>query len=1190
MVTKFCVERGFSMRSTVALSLLLALPVAAQVNVGSITGTVTDPTGGVIVGAQVTLLNEQTGVLQKTATGSAGSYLFLPLQPGVYRLSVEAPGFKKSERGGITLQVGERLGVDFRLEVGAVGEVVDVRAEAPLLTTTNANIGQVVDQRKILELPLPGRETLRLVQIAPGVGGINSNLGDLRFGGGRTRLAEFYVDGSPTSAAGDARATALPSIDAIQEFKVETNNLAAEYGRLSGGAVNIQTRSGTNEYHGSLYDFARDAAFNANTWDGNRRGSPRGEFTLHQFGGTIGGPILIPRLYNGRNRSFFFFNYDGERRSDAGSLRFATMPTELERRGDFSQTVNNQGQRVTIYDPLTYDRATNRRQPFSNNRIPENRFDPVARYMLTLFPLPNRPGDPGNLTNNYAGVTSSEFSRNNFTMRFDENITSNHRVYLRVTRNSSTTIPNYWAGPATDQTTHTWQVETGSTLNYTWTARPTLIITAHFGAAPRDFTYYPVYQGFDPTQVPFAPNAKAQFDPRFIPRMAFERVQSLGVSFRTTFLRERYFIGSTSATKIWSRHTVKFGYEMRPVFLNNNEPNVPSGGASFDGAWTGLYQQAPFAQQGSGFASYLLGLPNSFSFDSNKLGWAVSFRNHALYVQDDVKATRKLTVNLGMRWEYEAPMTERFDRLAIIDYTADNGYRSNPNWNFQRDVIGAGQLPANVPVPTIAGPFIGGIGLVRTDKFPGRGNTQRRLANFGPRLGMAYQITPATVFRSGFGILYSSYTGNASGSDSLSIQRFFRTTGNALITPDNGQTISATLSNPFPNDVGLIPATTNPAEVIRRYQGNSAYAYQWDHRPSYEISFNAGFQRQVSRWVFEGSFVGNRGVHLYVGGNPWVNPIDTQYLALGSLLERTVANPFANAGNAENGTALTRPTIAYKQLLRPMPHLSGDVRILQRATGNSIYLAGFFRAERRFSSGLSVLVSYTVSKLLEDTNAKTGSVYSLPQDGKTFKDIRGLSVQDIPQKLVATYLYELPVGRGKKWMNSPQSGAKILEGILGGWGISGFTTIMSGYPLQITQNDNYTAGMGLGRLRPTLVGSYITTTSVRDAVGLPGQAKARYLNPAAFQVTPRYGAGTVPHVLPDLRQPRFNVTDLAVQKTFRLRERMNLHIRVEAQNAFNTPIFNLGANDLNIQNANFGYFNSVISQPRNMQFGARFVF
>jgi hypothetical protein len=472
--------------------------------------------------------------------------------------------------------------------------------------------------------------------------------------------------------------------------------------------------------------------------------------------------------------------------------------------------------------------------------------------------------------------------------------------------------------------------------------------------------------------------------------------------------------------------------------------------------------------------------------------------------------------------------------------------------------------------------------------FSGRGGTQQVFSNVGPRLGLAYQLTPSTVIRSGFGIIYSGYAGNASGSDSLSIQRFFRTTGTALITADNGRTFQATLSNPFPNNTGLIFATNDAEEVRLRYQGNNSFTYQWAHRPSHEIAYNFGLQQQVRKWVFEGSFVGNRGLNLFVGGNPWVNPIDPRYLSLGALLERPVANPFANAGNANNGTILTAATIPYKVLLRPMPHLVGDNRLLQRASGQSTYLAGFFRAERRYSNGLSVLFSYTVSKLLEDTNAKTGSQYPLPQDGKSFGDIRGLSVQDIPQKIVATYMYELPVGKGKR-LNVDN---KWWNGAVGGWSLGGFTTIQSGYPLQILQNDNYTGNMGLGRLRPSLgSGAIASGASVAEAVGLPGQGvTARYLNPAAFRVTDRYGIGNVPHVLPNVRQPRFNVTDLSVMKNFRFTEKMFLQVRLEAQNAFNTPIFNLGAGDVNIQSATFGYFNSVISQPRNMQFGARFVF
>lgn len=1181
---------GIQATTLLLVILLLAAPAMAQVNIASISGTVLDPSGAAVAGATLSLRNEETGVILGTTAGAAGNYLFSPLHPGRYRISVEAPGFKKLERGNIQLQVADRLGLNLELEIGALGESVVVEAETPLLVTTNANIGQVIDRKKILELPLPGRDTIRLIQLAPGVGGYNSNLGDLRFGGGRTRLAEFFVDGSPTSAAGDARPTALPSIDAIQEFKVETNNLSAEYGRLSGGAVNIQTRAGTNEVHGALYDFARDGVFNANSWDANRRNNPRGEFSLHQFGVAIGGPIRLPR-YDGRNRSFFFFNYDAERRSNAGSLRFATMPTELERRGDFSETVNNNGNLVTIYDPLTYNASNNRRQPFTGNRIPETRFDPAARYMLSLWPLPNRPGDPGTLQNNFAGVNSGTSRRDDLTMRLDQNFGSNHRLYIRLTRNYSTSNPNYWAGPATDGVRPSWLTETSSTVNWTWTAQPTLIITAQAGATPRNFTYYPVFEGFDPTQIPFAENARRELDPRFVPRMTFERVAGLGVSFQTTWLRERYFFGSTSATKVWAKHTLKVGYEIRPIYLNNTEPGAPSGQGTFNGAWTGLNQQAPFAQQGSGFASFLLGLPNSFSFDSGQLGWALSFRNHALYVQDDIKVRKNLTANLGLRWEYEAPMTERFDRLGFIDPGADNGYRINPSYDFQRDVIGAGALPAGIPLPNLNGPFLGGLGLVASPQSPGRGNTQQRLRNFGPRLGLAWQPRNNTVIRSGLGIIYSGYTGNASGASSLSLHPFFRTSGNSLVTPDNGRTVSSTLSNPFPNNTGLLFGTNDPAEVISRSIGSNYFGYQYNQRPSYEISYNFGIQQQVGRWRFEGSFIGNRGVHLYVGGNPWLNTMPTDYLSLGALLERPVANPFFNAGLPDNGNLLARPTIPYKYLLSSHPHLAGNARILQQSRGNSQYLAGFFSAERRFHNGLSLLFSYTVSKLIEDTSAKTGTRFGLPQDGRTFRDMRGVSVQDIPQKLVVTYLYDLPIGRGKVLLRNPQSGAeKALNHAFGGWKVSGFTTLGSGYPLQVTQSDNFTGGFGYGPLRPTLAGDYHNNTGIRNAVGFPTQAQGRYLNREAFAVTPRYEFGTLPHILPNLRQPRFNQTDFALMKDFRFGEVKYLQIRMEAQNFFNHPVFMLGNNELNIQNANFGYFNATMNQPRNMQFGARFVF
>ncbi|MFN7939759.1 MAG: hypothetical protein U0R19_40910 [Bryobacteraceae bacterium] len=998
------------------------------------------------------------------------------------------------------------------------------------------------------------------------------------------------MDGSPTSSVADTQSTALPAIDAIEEFKVETNNLSA--GRAVVGRCDQRYGRGQGQTSGmGRCTFGMSDVFNATDWDSNRRGAAKAGFVRHLFGGTIGGPVRIPKLYDGRNKTFFFFNYDGERQSQDGSLRLATMPTALERAGDFSQTLNTAGQRVTIYDPTTYNAAANSRTPFAGNRLPESRMDPVARYMLSLWPEPNRQGDPGNGVNNFAGQSSSQFSRNDITARLDQNIGNNHRFYVRVTRKSNFSDPNYWAGPATSGVRPSWEMQSGSTANYNWTARPTFIVSAQLGVAPRDFTYYPVFQNFDPTQIPFAANAKRELDPRFIPNMNFEKISGLGVSFGTTWLRDRYFFGNLSATKIFSRHTVKVGYEQRRSYLNNNESGTPSGGANFDGRWTGVNYNAAFAQLGSGFASYMLGLPNNFNFDGNKYGWSVLFANQAFFVQDDWKVTNKLTLNLGLRWEYEQPETERFNRIVYTDYNIDMGFRTRAGYDFGRDVIGAGQLPAGSPAPGLSGPFLGGIGLVNSSTRPERAGTIPYKGNFGPRLGLAYQLDRKTVLRTGMGILYSGYTGNASGANSLSLHNYFNATGNAVVTRDNGATTAATLSNPYPGDVGLFAATSDTAEIIRRYQGGATFGYILDHRPSYEISYNFGLQREIGKWVAEASFVGNRGVRLYVGGNPFVSTLDPKYLSLGTALDRAVANPFFGTLASNNTSVLNQPTVAYKYLLMPYPHLAGGTRILQRPTGNSIYTSGFFRVERRYANGLSVLLSYTISKLIEDTAAKTGTQYGLPQDGKTFRDLRGVSVQDIPQKFVATYLYDLPVGRGKKWLGSPQGmGQKAMDLVVGGWKVSGFTVLQSGYPLQIRQTDNFTGGLGYGNLRPTLVGDYRNSNGVESAIGVPAAGKPRYLNLEAFRVTPRFEFGTVPQVLPDLRQPRFNQTDFAIMKNIAVKEKSYLQVRLESTNFFNHPLFQLDANAQNIQRAEFGYLQSLQNSPRTMQFGARFVF
>ena len=1085
--------------------------------------------------------------------------------------------------------MGQKLGVDVRVEIGSESEKVQVTAESPLLDTADATVGQVIDHNKILELPLPSRNPLQLAQIAPGVGGISSNLADLSWRR-RVRELEYYVDGAPVTAVGDGHAAVMPSIDAIEEFRVDTNNLSAEYGRSSGGDISIQTRSGTNRYHGSLYEFAQSNVFNANTWNGNRRNSPLGSYTEHQFGGTIGGPVVIPKLYNGHDRTFFFFNFDGFRQYQNGSLNFATVPTALERQGNFSQTLNTNSQAVTIYDPATYNSATNSRTPFAGNIVPSSRFDPVAVYMLGLFPAANRTADP-NGANNFQGVNSDVTTQNNFTVRLDQNFTSNQHASFRMTRNTFNDNPSYWAGPATAGLRNTRQQLPNESLNYSWIARPTFIVSALFGVTPNETQYYPAVPGFDPTKIPFAANARAVLDPRFVPAMSFEKLTGLGGTFITTNLHERNFMGSLSAVKIWNRHTIKFGFEQHNLYINDSEPGAPSGQATFDGEWTGLNQQAPFAQQGSGLASYLLGLPNAFSFDSGQQAYALAFHNYAAYVQDDFKFSSKLTLNLGVRWDYETPITERFNRLTTIDYQANDGYKTNPAYSWASQVVGAGILPAGDPVPNLSGPFLGGIALIPSAKFPGRGSTQSHPYNFAPRLGLAYQIAPKTVFRAGFGIMYADYSGNATGSDSYGGSAFFKTNGTADITNNGGQSNLATLTNPFPNNLGIHYATTDPATVLADYVGNINRSFEYGMKVAYEIAYNGGIQHQIGGWKLEGTFVANKGVHLYVGGNPSYDTLPDQYLSLGSQLNVNVPNPFYGA-LPYNGTQVTAATIPYKYLLLPYPYLTGGGVILQRSSGNSHYFAGYFKAEHRFGNGISVLMSYSVSKLIDDTDGKSANTYSLPQDGANFKDIEGLSAQDIPQKLALTYLYELPVGRGKHFLRNPQGvGGHLLDAAIGGWQVSGFTIIQSGYPLQITQNDNFTGGLGYGKLRPSVTGQPYISGGVNCAVGLPTQgATCRYLNPAAFSVTPIYKFGTSPAVLPNYRQPRYDQTNLALIKHFNFTEIRFLEVRIEAQNAFNHPVFMLDSTGVNIQNSNFGTFQATQNSPRNVQFGARFVF
>jgi len=928
-------------------------------------------------------------------------------------------------------------------------------------------------------------------------------------------------------------------------------------------------------------EFFWNHKMNANTWRNNFRGFGKEGFRRNMFGGSVSGPVLLPG-YDGRNRTFFFFGYDGNRDVRDAQMRTATLPTDLELRGDFSQSLRL-GRPVRIFDPFAYSAASGNRAPFPGNKIPSNRFSPLAQTLLKLYPTANRPADPGTLESNYQGPAQRKGYGNDFTVRVDQHAGDNHRLFFRFTQNDLGTLNNPWMGPATAEYDQ-YQDNFNNTLSYNANLTPSLIVTANGGLAREWIRYGRSARaaGFDLASLPLAANYKGLLDDSFMPVVTLQDKSGIFATWRAADILSWKWYGSAAATKIAGNHTIKAGYTYTQYLGNFSDNEAPAGVWNFTSTWTQERPTAGTGQDGFGLASMLLGTPASYNF-TQVVRTANAWTNHGAYLQDDIRLTRQLTLNVGLRWDFEAPATERFNRLWFWDETIATGWKTNAAYDWKRDVVDKGLLPAGAPAPQLGQAFTGYVGFPLTPAYPGRGSSRAYWRNFSPRVGFAWQAMPRTVLRGGYGRFSNGFTGRASGSGSAGMHPFVVARGGMVTTVDSGRTVAATIDNPFPGGNGLRPSTNDPKEII---DGNAGQAlgsiYPWRKKPAYDDSFNFSVQRELpARTVLEVSYAGNRGHRMNTRTVRVLNYLPAQYLSLGAQLRKAIPNPFVGSNlpitSGTPSNALQRAaTIEYQNLLTTYPP-AVTINMNHFNAADSWYNALYLRMEKRMSHGLSFQGAYTLSKLVTDIEGQ-------PQDGVTVRDIRALSVDDFPHKFVMSWLYELPVGEGCAFLSDPATvGGKILNGVAGGWRLAGIYQYLSGAPLRVTQS-SATMGTGLNQ-RPSIVGAYRKVEDVYRSVGLSGQTAARYVNKDAFAVTPAYTIGTAPYYFPDLRVPSRQPWDLSLMKVFPLTEKLRLQLRLEAENAFNQVSF--AGPTMNIQSAAFGTIENTQSGARLVQIGGR---
>lgn len=1152
------------------LALITALPLRAQTFFGSLAGTVTDSKGLPITNATLTLTNVDTGV-QKTAQSSdAGTFEFLNLVPGNYKVEGSQTGFGRLSKGPFPIQVQAAVRVDLALPVGSVSEAVTVNAEVPLLQTESATVSQVVEQRTVEQIPLNGRNVMNLVALVPGVvpqGGSGVNLtnqnlfsaGNFQVDGGAANQSASYLDGAPLNTNYGNLTALVPSQDSVGQFRVVTNNDSAEFGRYTGGVVNFTTRSGTREFHGGAYEFLRNKVLNANTYFSNTNGIPRPAFTQNQFGANIGGPLIKDKL-------FFFGSYEGFRLRQ-GVTYVETVPTAAEQAGDFSGLKDANGNTIIIYNPFTtcgqYGNPacapgqTVLRQPFTNNMIPSNLISPASQVLeARMFPLPNVAGAA---VNNYVADAASGGGNDQYTIRGDYSVSASQTLFARYTRWTLNNLAQdpYQNGTCFDsgqcpEGFHTNQAAIGDTIslgsNKLLDLRASYLRFQYARNSPS--------LGYDLTQLGWPSFMNEQIPFRALPGLSVAGYNTGGsISIIAT---NNIYSFTPSFTWILPKHTLKFGGEARRLDFKSLQDSSPSGTFNFDSVATGSNPLDPstVGTTGNGFASFLLGTGSSGS-----LSVPVLTRNRmwyeGYYASDTYRATNKLTVDLGVRWELPGAWTEASDSIA------------NFNPTLQTSV---GSVPA-----------VGGLSLVNTPQSPGPYLTKFNWHLFAPRLGLAYNLPGNTVVRVGYGIFFVPadvyYFESPFNNPVNNANNSWNATTNGELSFNN------LFSNPFPSGLQAPPQRDPSFQPF----GGNVYAPLRNEPYGSTQQWNVSFQHQFPGNVaLDVAYVGSKGTHLPMQeGN--LNQLPNADLALGSALTTPVANPYF--GQITEG-ALSGPTVPEGQLLRPFPQFL-NVLDMGHFYGNSIYHSLQVKLQKQLSGGGTILASYTWAKSISDTDTSTwwleNGFTAFPQDYNNLNNERSLSAFDTPQRLVLSYVFDIPVGRGKRIFGNTHG---VVDKVISGWGVNGVSVFQSGFPLHFdliggTQLSQFGGGaeqFGISAMRPDVVAGCDKTR--------PGSAPARlneWFNTACFTQPGSFSYGNEPRVDPQLRGQGIINFDAALFKKTKITERFGLEFRAEFFNLFNRVQFAPPSGFADVPST-FGVVSSQNNNPRLVQFALRLSF
>lgn len=1126
-----------NIRNTFCLLAILAGSAFAQSDRGTITGRVLDATESAVPNATVTATNQGTGIRNQTTTNSDGNYSIPQLAIGRYEVVIEAAGFRRYVRP-VEVNVAQTINLNVMLEIGQVDQAVEVTAAAPLIESATSDLGTVVTHDRVVDLPLAVSGNMRhpgsFVFLAPGVTGDTTNT---QINGSQSRGKEILMDGiGSTSPESGGLLFTYPPVESISEFKLESSNFNAEYGRTGGGFEVYTTRSGTNTFHGSGWEYFRNNVFDA-----------RGFIALttpvnhqNEFGVAFGGPMILPK-YNGKNRTFFHFVYDGFRYRAGALNTLVTLPTLAMLNGDFSNVTRN-GQKVLIYDPATTRPDGNgglTRDAFPGNVIPKNRFSAVSAKVLQLVPNPSN----GAQTNNFQVVGAQSFNRNVYTGKLDHQFSERNRFNIFIYFNDElSTAPEQLPGALSNALNQSRPAR-WIRFNHDFLFSPTTInnFRAGYTREPQIWSRITSGKGYL-TQIGLT-GLNPPGD--VLPRIQFgdglqnwsDEVKNTGKQVNNTLQ-----IADT-VSRLQGNHSLKFGMDARWLQTNGADPNNQQGTFVFNSNETALPTAAGRSASGNSFASFLLGQVDNANYTGLFVVPSPRYRYAAVFAQDDWKIGRKLTLNLGLRYEIYFPRVDAFNNFASFDPAL-----SNP---------GAGNRLGAVH-------FLG--------DGPGRDNSRRSFAdtyykNFGPRLGFAYALNEKTVLRGGFAVYFAPGNATAGLRSSQNFIYGFNAAP-SYVTSNTGATPAFNWDSGFPTN------WPRPPFIFPTVQNGSNVNFigQGDGRPPYFQNFQFSVQRQLfGGFLVEGSYVGIKGTRL--GTNLInINEVDPRYLSLGSLLTQSITSPAAAAAG------LTAPypgfTGSVAQALRPYPQYL-NIPDVANPNGNSTYHAFQLKVEKRFSQGLTLLGSYTRAKSISDGDIEAGGGPS----GQTYynrKLEKSLSTNDVPNVAAISYTYAFPFGSGKRFLNTKNSVGKIA----GGWELTGIQQYQTGRPIALTANN--TLPLFNGALRPDAVSGVSKTLPVTDPLA------GRWINPAAFTAPTGLRFGTAARTYADLRAPNFLNESFGLIKRTPLTEKVTLTFRAEFFNVFNRVVFAAPAG--NVSAANFGRVSSQSNSPRQGQLALRLDF